>query len=61
MKGERVFLALGDLGEDLIHEAAWTPARHRSPIRRLPLIAAAAILLAALVTAVAAGAPLFNP
>ena len=57
MKGEAVFLALGELGEDLVHEAARTPARHRSPIRRLPLIAAAVILLAALVTAVAAWEP----
>ncbi len=57
MKGETVFVALGELGEDLIHEAAGTPARHRSPIRRLPLIAAAAILLAALVTAVAVWEP----
>ena len=40
MKGEAVFLALGELGEDLVHEAARTPARHSSPIRRLPLIAA---------------------
>ena len=57
MKGETVFLALGDLGEDLVHEAARPFVRHRSPIRRLPLIAAAAVLLTGLITAVAVWEP----
>ena len=57
MKGETVFLALGDLGEDLVHEAARAPEKHRSQLRRLPLIAAAAVLLTALVTAVAVWEP----
>ena len=54
MNGESIFLALGELEEDLVREAARPPRRAVRP-RRLLLIAAAAALLTALL-ATAAGA-----
>ena len=57
MKGETVFLALEDIGEDLVHEAARAPERHSSQLRRLPLIAAVVCLLAGLIAAAAVWEP----
>ncbi len=63
MKGETVFFALGDLEEDLIHEARQSPPRRSALLRRLPLVAAVAALLTALITVAAVAAPFlpWNP
>lgn len=57
MNGETIFLALGELEEELIHEARQNAPRRSAFLRRLPLIAAAAVLLSLLFTALAYGIP----
>ncbi len=59
MNGERIFLALGELEEDLVREAALPPRRASGP-RRLLLIAAAAALLTALLAAAAYSGPILR-
>ena len=54
MNGESIFLALGELEEDLVREAALPPRRPARP-RRLLMIAAAALLTALLAAAAYSG------
>ena len=51
MNGESIYLALGELEEDLIREAAQAPRRPARPRRLLMIAAAAALLTALLATA----------
>ena len=59
MSGESIFLALGELEEDLVREAARPPRRAARP-RRLLSIAAAAALLTALLAAAAYSGPILR-
>lgn len=57
MNSEAVFIALGELDEDMIREARQEPARTRRPRRALLPAAATAVLILGLAAAVGAVAP----